>query len=253
MLVVRDLVKRYGQVEAVRGLSFTAHDGEVLGVVGPNGAGKTSALRCCVGILRPTAGTIEVDGFSLAREELRAKARMAFVPETPNLYPMLSVLEHVRLVALAYRAYPSETEFLARARPLLERLDLWETRDRLASDLSKGMRQKTAIAAAFVHEPRVMLLDEPLIGIDPNGVREVRRLLHEARARGVTLVVSTHLLEMVERLCDRVLVLERGRSIAEGSVQWLRERVQAGASEDLEGVFFKLLREAEAATDTVPE
>jgi ABC-2 type transport system ATP-binding protein len=253
MLVVRDLVKRYGAIEAVRGLSFSARGGEILGVVGPNGAGKTSALRCCVGILRPTSGSVEVQGLSLARDELRAKALMAFVPETPNLYPMLSVLEHLRLVALAYRAYGWEDDFLSRARPLLERLDLWELRDRLASDLSKGMRQKTALATAFVHQPEVILLDEPLIGIDPNGVREVRRLLQEARARGAALVVSTHLLEVVERLCDRVLVLERGRAVAEGSVDALRERAQAGVDEDLEAVFFKLLREREAQPEAEPE
>jgi ABC-2 type transport system ATP-binding protein len=248
MLVVRDLVKRYGPLEAVRGLSFNANEGEMLAVVGPNGAGKTSALRCCVGILRPTAGTIEVGGISLARDEQRAKSLMAFVPETPNLYPMLSVIEHLRLAALAYRSYPSERDFLTRARPLLERLDLWEPRDQLASDLSKGMRQKTAIAMAFVHRPRVLLLDEPLIGIDPNGVREVRRLLQEARADGVALVVSTHLLEVAERLCDRILVLERGRAIAEGSVEALRARVSANADDALEDVFFTLLRASEAET-----
>ena len=246
MLVVRGLVKRYGAIEAVRGLSFTANGGEILGVVGPNGAGKTSALRCCVGILKPTSGSVEVGGVSLARDELRAKALMAFVPETPNLYQMLSVLDHLRLVALAYRAYRSEVEFLARAVPMLERLDLWDVRDRLASDLSKGMRQKTAVACAFVHDPRVVLLDEPLIGIDPAGVREVRRLLQEARERGVAVVVSTHLLEVVERLCDRVLILERGRAIAEGSLDALRARAEAGVGQDLESVFFTLLREAEA-------
>jgi ABC-2 type transport system ATP-binding protein len=246
MLVVRDLVKRYGRLEAVRGLSFTARGGEILGVVGPNGAGKTSALRCCVGVLRPDGGSVEVDGISLARDELRAKAQMAFVPETPNLYPMLTVLEHLRLVALAYRTYRGEVAFLASARPLLERLDLWEYRDRLGSDLSKGMRQKTAIAAAFVHAPRALLLDEPLIGIDPNGVREVRLLLREARADGAALVVSTHLLEVVERLCDRVLVLERGRAVAEGTLEALRARANAGVGDDLEEVFFRLLREAEA-------
>src|SRR5581483_6255481 len=129
--------------------------------------------------------------------------------------------------------------------PLLARLELWETRDRLASDLSKGMRQKTAIACAFIHGPRVILLDEPLIGIDPAGVREVRRLLQEARAAGAALVVSTHLLAVVEPLCDRVLVLDRGRAIAEGTLDELRRRVEAGDGADLESVFFTLLREAE--------
>jgi ABC-2 type transport system ATP-binding protein len=236
MLQIERLTKTYGSLTAVWDLSFTVRPGEIVGLLGPNGAGKTTTLRCVASILQPTSGRISIGGHDLAKETEAAKRALAYVPEVPNPYEMLTVLEHLRFVAAAYG---TEDE-LPRAEPLLQRLDLWEKRNDLAASLSKGMRQKLACACAFLHRPQVLCLDEPLIGLDPKGSRELKNLLVEARAEGKAILVSTHMLDTAERLCDRVIIMHRGQVLAEGTVTELHGRSMLGEDATLEDVFLRL-------------
>ncbi len=244
LLDVRNLSKRYGRVLAVDDLSFQVTGGEIVGLVGPNGAGKTTVLRCCVGILRPTAGHVLVDGQDIVRQEHEAKRRLAFVPELPSLYMLLTIEEQIEFIVRTYGPLPPD--FVERRAALLHRFDLWNQRHKLTTSLSKGMRQKTAIVAAFLHGARVLLLDEPLIGIDPAGIRQLKDLAMEARAEGCALLVSTHLLDTAERLCDRILVMQRGRKRAEGALADLRLTLTSQGDATLEEVFMQLTAEQEA-------
>jgi ABC-2 type transport system ATP-binding protein len=240
LLVVDDLVKRYGRAVAVDQLSFGVCAGEIVGLVGPNGAGKTTVLRCCVGILRPSAGSVRVCGYDTVAAPVESRRQMAFVPELPSLYPLLTVAEQIEFIARSYG--PLAADFAARREQLLRRFDLWGQRSKLTESLSKGMRQKTALVAAFLHGAQVILLDEPLIGVDPSGIRQLKDLLLEARAAGAAIVVSTHLLDTAERLCDRILVLQAGRKRAEGSLADLRAAA-GGGDATLEEVFVALTEE----------
>lgn len=243
LLDVRNVSKRYGRILAVDDLSFQVASGEIVGLVGPNGAGKTTVLRCCVGILRPSAGQIFVDGYDIVREERAAKQRLAFVPELPSLYPLLTIEEQIEFIVRTYGALAPD--FVEQRAALLHRFDLWSQRHKLTTNLSKGMRQKTAIIAAFLHGARVLLLDEPLIGIDPAGIRQLKDLAGEARAEGCALLVSTHLLDTAERLCDRILVVQHGRKRAEGTLTDLRATLASHQNATLEEVFMELTAEAQ--------
>ncbi len=238
LLTVSALSKRYGRTLAVEDISFQVRAGEIVGLVGANGAGKTTVLRCCVGILRPTSGTVTVAGYDSVQQEREAKRHLAFVPELPNLYPLLTVAEQIEFIVRTYGPLPPD--YAARSEALLTRFDLWEQRHKLTTSLSKGMRQKTAVAAAFLHAAQVILLDEPLIGIDPSGIRQLKDLLLETRAAGKAILVSTHLLDTAERLCDRIVMLHRGRKRAEGTLAELRQQLAAGSTATLEEIFVEL-------------
>ncbi|MFL5804698.1 MAG: ABC transporter ATP-binding protein [Roseiflexaceae bacterium] len=244
LIEVHQLVKQYGQLRAVDNVSLRVRAGEIVGLVGPNGAGKTTALRCCVGILRPSGGRVVVAGHDLAREERAAKALIAFVPELPSLYPLLTIEEQIEFIVRAYGALTPD--FAERRADLLRRFDLWPQRAKLCGQLSKGMRQKTAIAAAFLHGARVILLDEPLIGVDPTGMRQLKELIVEARAAGAAILVSTHLLDTAERLCDRIVIMQRGRVRAEGSLAELCAALDRTHDTSLEEIFTALTQEQEA-------
>jgi len=243
LLKVTNLVKYYKKFLAVDNLSLEVCDGEIVGLLGPNGAGKTTILRCVTGIVQPTEGDIEIDGISLAEHEEDVKRRIAFVPEVPTPYEMLTVWEHVRFVAMAYQTMDGFDE---RADALLRRFDLHEKRNDLVLSLSKGMKQKLAIACAFIHDASVILLDEPLIGIDPKGVRELKDMIAQAKIDGKAILISTHMLDTAERLCDRIIILRRGAIIAEGSLAELHGSAQMGADASLEDVFLTLTEEGES-------
>jgi ABC-2 type transport system ATP-binding protein len=237
MLKVENLTKYYRRYRAVENLNFHVADGEIVGLLGPNGAGKTTVLRCICGILKLSEGRVWISGHNLQEEEIPAKRALAFVPEVPNPYELLTVREHLRFVAMAYNA----TEDMdVRADELLARLDLVEKRDALVLTLSKGMKQKLAVACAFMHDARVILFDEPLIGIDPKGQRELRDMIVDARERGCAVLISTHLLDTAERLCDRIIILMDGEMIAEGTVAELHERARMGEDASLEDLFLRL-------------
>jgi ABC-2 type transport system ATP-binding protein len=238
-LDVRGLVRRYGKFTAVDHLDLTVRPGEIVGFLGPNGAGKTTTLRVCSGLLRPDSGDILVAGASLGREPLLAKGRLGFAPDRPFLYDRLTGREFLDFVGALYRVPESVVQ--ERGGRLLGRLDLGDAADALAETYSLGMRQKVSIAAALLHEPPLVLLDEPLGGLDPGSARALKDLLREHAARGNGVLVSTHLLDVAERLCDRVVILHHGRRLAEGTLANLRT---AGSSETLEDVFLTLTRES---------
>lgn len=247
MLRVTNLVKYYKRHLAVDGISFEVRDGEIVGLLGPNGAGKTTVLRCVTGIVQPNDGVIEVDGINLSENEEEAKKRIAFVPEVPTPYEMLTVMEHLRFIAMAYQTVD---RFDERAEALLRSFDLLEKRNDLVLSLSKGMKQKLAIACAFIHEARVVLLDEPLIGIDPKGVHELKSLIAQAREDGKSILISTHMLDTAEKLCDRIIIVCKGAIIAEGSMEELHLRAQMGDNASLEDVFLSLTEGGESLEST---
>jgi ABC-2 type transport system ATP-binding protein len=228
--------KLYGEFRAVQDLSFTVSPGDVLGLVGPNGAGKTSTLRALAGILQPSGGTIHIDGIDLVQEPVRAKRRLAFIPDEPQLFEYLTVVEHLRFMGKLYGVRDTE----ARIGPLLVELELDQKRDALPSELSRGMKQKLAIACGLLHDPAALMLDEPLTGLDPVGIRRMKETI-AARARaGTAVILSSHLLHLVEELCTRLLVIRRGQRVAYGTVdEIVRDRPElAGAS--LEDLFIAL-------------
>lgn len=241
MLKVAGLVKYYKKTLAVDNLSFGVGDGEIVGLLGPNGAGKTTILRCVTGIVQMTEGTVEIDGIDLAKNEEEVKRRIAFVPEVPTPYELLTVLEHLRFIAMAYQTMD---RFEERADALMRRFDLYEKRNDLVLSLSKGMKQKLAIACAFIHDAKVILLDEPLIGIDPKGARELKDMISETRNGGGSILISTHMLDTAEHLCDRIIILRQGLVLAEGTLAELHQRAKMGDDASLEDVFLTLTEES---------
>ncbi|MCE5314205.1 MAG: ABC transporter ATP-binding protein [Armatimonadota bacterium] len=244
MLKVSNLVKYYKKTLAVDDLTFEVRDGEIVGLLGPNGAGKTTILRCVTGIVQPSEGRIEIDGLDLEHNEEEVKRRIAFVPEVPTPYEMLTVIEHLRFIAMAYQTMD---RFDQRAEALLRRFDLYEKRKDLVLSLSKGMKQKLAIACAFIHDASVILLDEPLIGIDPKGVHELKEMIADARGAGRSILISTHMLDTAERLCDRIIIIRGGRILAEGNLETLHEQARMRNDATLEDVFLTLTEEESTA------
>jgi ABC-2 type transport system ATP-binding protein len=236
MIDVARLTKRYDGFTAVHDLTFSVEPGEVVGLVGPNGAGKTTTLRCLVGIIRPSAGTIRIAGHDLLEEPLAAKAALAFVPDEPHLFPHLTVLEHMRFIGRIYGV----TGTAERAAELLAELELDDRLDSLPDELSRGMKQKLAIACGLLHEPRALLLDEPLTGLDPGAIRRMKRTILERAAGGAAVILSSHLLGLVEELCSRVLVIQGGEMVAMGSMAEISSHKPELAGRGLEDVFLAL-------------
>jgi ABC-2 type transport system ATP-binding protein len=239
-LRVTDLTRRYGDFTAVDHLSLEVRPGEILGFLGPNGAGKTTTLRVCAGLLGPDHGQVWIAGVPLRVDARGAKARLGFVPDRPFLYERLSAREFLEFVAALYDVPPDLAT--ARAAELLDRLELLEVADELIETYSHGMRQKVSIAAALLHDPPLVMLDEPLSGLDPHGARTLKDLLRARAGRDLGVLVSTHLLEVAERLCDRVVILHHGKKLAEGS---LAELSGERAGRTLEDVFLELTRDEE--------
>jgi ABC-2 type transport system ATP-binding protein len=240
VIEVDGLTKRYGDVVAVDDLSFAVASGEVLGLVGPNGAGKTTTLRCMCGILRPTGGTIRIAGCDLATDPIGAKRRLAFIPDEPHLFDALTAEEHLRFVGRLYGVADAD----ARSAALLQELELVERRGALPAELSRGMKQKLAIACGLMHEPSVLILDEPLTGLDPGAIRRMKATI-VARARaGAAIILSSHLLHLVEELCTRILVIQRGRAVAAGRIDEIRSSRPDLEGRGLEDVFLALTEHA---------
>jgi len=243
MLIVEQLVKSYRGFRAVDGISFRVEAGEIVGLLGPNGAGKTTTLRCIAGILKPDGGRIVIGGYDLATDEQRAKRLLAFIPEMPNPYELLTVREHMKLVAMCY---DTMDVYERRAAELLNRYELADKADALAGTLSKGMKQKLAVVCALIHDAKVFLCDEPLMGIDPKGQYLFKSELQRLRDEGCAILVSTHQLDTAERLCDRVIIMHKGQLLAEGTLSELQQRAQMEGS-TLEEVFLRLTEELEQA------
>ena len=236
MISVRSLTKLYGSYRAVDNLSFEAADGEIVGLIGPNGAGKTSTLRCIVGIQQPSAGVIVVAGHDIVREPLQAKQRLAFMADEPQLFEYLTVMEHLRLTARLYRVADVE----ARATGLLAELELSGKENALPAELSRGMKQKVAIACGLVHDPTALLFDEPLTGLDPLGIRHMKSTIVSRARAGAAVIVSSHLLPLVEEICTRIVIIDRGVKVADGTLADLRAQSVQAPGSGLEQIFLSV-------------
>ena len=240
MVQVEGLTKLYGEFTAVNELSFSIQPGEVVGLVGPNGAGKTTTLRCLAGIIPPTRGTVNVGGHDIVRDALAAKRQLAFLTDEPRLFDYLTVWQHLNFVARIYQV----ADYEKYGAELLAELELASKRDALPGELSRGMKQKLAIACGLLHSPRVIYFDEPLTGLDPLGIRRMKdSILKRARA-GAAIILSSHLLHLVEEICTRILILQNGRKIADGTLAEVTEKFSAPAGDaSLEEIFFRATSE----------
>jgi len=231
-LAISDLRKSYGRTVAVDDVSFNVSGGEIVGLLGPNGAGKSTTFLCAAGLLRPDYGTFSWDGRELGSKRGQ---NIALISETPDVYPMLTVWEHLVFVAKSCRL---DGAWEDRAQGLITRLELADKRDELGESLSKGMRQKTLIACTVLADSPVVMLDEPMIGLDPRGQRELREMIVELRNTGRSIVMSTHMIESAQVLCDRLIIMKSGAAIASGPIAELRARVPNGRT--LEDVFLEI-------------
>ena len=241
MIRATKLRKAYGPLVAVDDLDLEIAAGEVFGFLGPNGAGKTTTIRMMVGVLAPTAGTVVLDEHDIQREPEAAKAVTGYVPDQPSLYDKLTGLEFLRFIGGLYAVEPSELE--ERGADLLEEFGLVERANELIETYSHGMKQRLILAAALVHRPKILILDEPMVGMDPQGALALKRLLSALAASGVTIFLSTHRLGVAEELCDRIGILDHGRLVAVGSLAELRARAVdrlEGFDVSLEDVFLRL-------------
>jgi ABC-2 type transport system ATP-binding protein len=243
-LVLEDLTKVFSK-PAVDHLSLRVRAGELYALLGPNGAGKTTTLRMVAGLLKPTSGSIRVFGVDALADPPAAKQLIAWAPDEPMLYDRLTPMEYLEFVAGLWGVDPKVGR--ARAEELLKFLGLWDQRGQRCEAFSRGMKQKTALAGALIHEPRLLILDEPLTGLDAAVSRQVKDLLQERVKGGATVILTTHILEVAERMADRIGIIQDGRLLAEGTLTELRER--AGEREGtLEDVFLELTGETEAAS-----
>jgi ABC-2 type transport system ATP-binding protein len=239
LIELAGLTKRYGDFTAVAGIDLKVKRGELFGLLGPNGAGKTTTLRMIAGILQPTAGTVTIGGVSLAQDPVAAKSKLGFIPDRPFIYEKLTGTEFLRFVAGLYGQGGPDVD--RRGEELLALFDLLEWKDELVESYSHGMRQKLIISSAFVHRPEVIVVDEPMVGLDPKAARLLKDLFRAYVGRGNTIVMSTHTLEVAETLCDRIAIVQHGRIAAMGSMEELRSG--DGGSAGLEEIFLRLTGE----------
>ena len=251
MIQVEGFSKIYGETLAVDDLSFEVEAGAILGLVGPNGAGKTTTLRAIGGIFPPTSGTVRIDGHNVVEDPILAKRKLAIIPDTANLFESLTVWEHLEFTAQVHGLQAWQNK----AGDLLEELDMTENREKLAGALSHGMKQKVAVSCAFLHEPLVLLLDEPLTGLDPRGIRTLYESLRQRAANGAAIILSSHLLSQIEPLCSRFLILQKGRRVLEGSKEDIRADLPSLREDaSLEDIFFEVTeRDVDDADTEVPE
>ena len=242
MIVTEGLTRRFGALTAVDGLDLKVGRGELFGFLGPNGAGKTTTIKMLAGLLRPTSGTARVAGHDVQREPEAAKARIGYVPDTAYLYEKLRAREFLEFSGSLYHVERETRD--RRIEALLQLFDLRDRADDLLATFSRGMRQKVALAAALLHDPQVLFLDEPTVGLDPRSARQMKDILRDVVREGKTVFLSTHILEIAERMCTRIGIIDHGRLIASGTLEELRGLVHADG-QSLEQIFLELTGSAE--------
>ena len=241
---VVNLTKSYDSLVAVKDLSFSVKRGEILGLVGPNGAGKTTTLRAIAGIHPPTEGTIRICGADLRQDPVEAKRHIAFMPDEPRLFDYLTAEEHLQFVARIYQVQ----DFRTRMEPLLHEFDLADKRKALPAELSRGMKQKLMIACGFIHSPDVLIFDEPLTGLDPLGIRRMKESIVKRSSEGASVILSSHLLHLVEELCDSVAIIQHGTRLAYGTIDDLKWKIAHGRGDvSLEEAFLRITSEEKAS------
>ena len=233
MIEVTGLSKLYEDFAAVSDLSFSVRPGEIMGLVGPNGAGKTSTLRCLAGIIPPTNGAIHIVGHDITTDPLNAKRALAFFSDEPRLFDYLTVRQHLEFIARLYQVSDADV----RAPKLLAELEMSDKSNLLPGELSRGMKQKVALACGFLHAPKAMFFDEPLTGLDPFAIRRTKDIIVRRAQEGAAIIISSHLLHLLEEVCSQVLILKRGMKIAHGTLAEIR--AQHGDA-SLEEVFMRL-------------
>lgn len=236
LLEIDHLTKKYGTKLAVDDVNFNVNGGEIFGFLGPNGAGKTTTLKVIVGLLQPTAGTVRVNGYDIQKQPLEAKASSGFVPDEPNLYAKLTGRELLRFVGDLYGIDPLQSN--RRIDELLRLFDLAAAGDDTTDSYSHGMRQKTSVAAALMHDPKVLVLDEPTVGLDPKSARLIKDILRQLAERGAAIILSTHILEIAQNMCDRIGIINQGKLVAVGTMEELRSLGEG--QESLEDIFLSL-------------
>jgi ABC-2 type transport system ATP-binding protein len=237
MIAIQDLVKQYGTFTAVDGVSLDVSSGEIHGFLGPNGAGKTTTLRMIAGLLKPTSGRVLVNGHDIAIEPEAAKASLGFIPDRPFIYEKLTAGEFLRFHGGLYGLPDDGLD--ARAREMLELFDLGRWENELVESFSHGMKQRLVMSAAFLHRPRAVVVDEPMVGLDPRGARLIKDVFRTMSGRGVAILMSTHTLEVAQEMCDRISIILKGRIIARGTVPEIRA-MGDGHDDHLTSVFLKL-------------
>jgi ABC-2 type transport system ATP-binding protein len=242
MIRLTNLTKRYGTFTAVDGIALEVPKGQLFGFLGPNGAGKTTTLRMIAGILQPTSGTVEVAGHDIQVDPIAAKARLGFIPDRPYVYEKLTGAEFLRFVAGLYGQGGKGVE--SRMDELLALFELTDWKDQLVEKYSHGMRQKLIISSALVHRPDVIVVDEPMVGLDPKGQSFLKDLFRQYCDRGGTVLMSTHTLEIAEAVCDRIAIIQKGKIAAVGTMSEIRQQTESHG-QSLEQVFLKLTGGAE--------
>lgn len=244
MIECQHLTKAFGNFIAVNGLDLQIPDGEIFGFLGPNGAGKTTTIQMMIGLLRPTSGRVLLNGLDVEQHPVAVKRQIGYVPDEPYLYDRLTPVEFLELICDLYHV-----DRTARARKIEQLLSFFALSDsaheRIGS-FSHGMRQKVALAAALIHDPRVLFLDEPTVGLDPRAARQLKDTLVALAQQGATIVLCTHILEIAERICDRVAIIDHGRLVADGTLAELRERAAGGTAVSLEDIFLQLTDQNQA-------
>jgi ABC-2 type transport system ATP-binding protein len=234
---LRNVAKRYVDIVAVDYIDLDVKYGEILGLLGPNGSGKSTTLKIILGLIKPDSGSVNVLGINAEDDSVAVKRQVGYVPETPRLYEFLTGLEYLDFVGDIYGITVSEKK--ARIEEYLEALELEGREGDMISSYSQGMKQKTALISVFLHKPKLLLLDEPLSGLDPRSARIVKDLLRELKSQGVTTILSTHILEIAQAMCDRIAIMYEGRLLALGNMKELRQKARLPGS-DLEDIFLKL-------------
>lgn len=237
MIEIINLTKRYGNITAVSEINLTIPNGQLFGFLGPNGAGKTTTIKTLVGLLKPTSGVVRIEGFDVQKQPLEAKRVVGFIPDKPFIYEKLTGKEFLQFTAGLYQVEPRSVD--ERIAQLLDMFELSDWGDELVESYSHGMRQKLVMSAALIHQPQVIVVDEPMVGLDPKGARLVKRIFRELCDTGTTIFMSTHTLEIAEQMCDHIAIIQKGQIIAQGTIEELHRLAQTTKT-NLEDIFLEL-------------